>query len=412
MLYLNTFSYNDYLTYEILSGDTLESVSKKLGIEVSELRSYHNRYCPEEDSIRKDFPRHLKYIILQSQEEKQAKEAQREPIHFSNKDYKLPFQPQLLNKKYLAKYTISNGDIKYSLKEEFTIKWLSTDQNQYFFFEIDRKSLYVDEEIEKTMADKLAEMTAKVFYPLQVVVDSNGSYTAIHNFNQIRKRWPETKTEVLKEFEGEAVEERLKVFEKNIADDDTIAQSFSKDWFLRSFFSGIHIEYKEDLTIQNKIRFPVSQRIGEVVFDVKQSILPAVDKYNLVNVTQTGVLFDNRSKDDFENNLDFPNIDLDGKSEKMEGNFEAFYFLNPNTNIIDSLFLECEMKLNVPQKITIELSDSKEEGKLAINSRVKLYVPTDRKKEKMERETRWLTVLVVVIIAIAVYGIFEFFFNK
>jgi len=411
MFYLKPFSYASFLTYKIEKGDTLESVAAKLDIEVYELKSFHNTYCPLDDFIRDVFPSHLEFLILESEEEKTAKEAYREKIHFSNKDFKLPFLPAYLNNKYLAKYTIQNGNEKHTIKEEINVKWLATDSNNYYFLEIDRKALYVDDNYSKNTADELAEKTAVIFYPLQIVVDSDGDYVDIYNFNEIRDRWYTIRENILKEFNGEAVKERLKIFEDRLKHDEIISKSFNNDWFLRAFFNGLNIEYKETLTFQNKIKFPVSQKVGEVQFLVQQTILPAVDQYNLVNITQKGFLSDIRSKDDFENGLPFSYyVSETDESEKVQGTFEAYYFLDPNTNTTESLFMECEIKLDIPQKVTIEISNLDEIGKLILDTGINLYLSDETKSQKADKEIKWMIIAIIIIVALAVFGIVKFYF--
>ncbi len=411
MTYVVPFSYNDYFTYEIEVGDTLESVAAKLDIEVYQLRSYHNTYCPLEDCIGRSFPNHLKLLILQSEEEKQAQEAYREKIHFSTKDFKLPFLPAHLDKNYLAMYIIEKGNERHSIKEEINVKWLATDSNEYSLIEIDRKALYINDNYSKSPSDELAEKTASIFYPLEIVVDSDGKWIDIYNFDAVRNRWYNLKNEILSDFNGNAVKERLKAFENKLEHDDIIRESFSNDWFLRAFFNGLNIEYKEALKFQNTISFPVSHKLRDVKFIVEQTILPAVDQYNLVNITQKGLLSDNRSKDDFENGLPFSHyISETVESEKLQGTFEAHYFLDPNTNTVESLFLECAIELDVPQKITIIISNLDEQGKLILDTGNELYISVDRKPQETEQEIKWMLIAIIVIVALLVYGIVKFYF--
>lgn len=411
MAYVSPFSYDNYLTYKIEKDDTLESVAAKLDIEVYQLRSYHNAVCPLDDCIGSVFPSHLEFLILQSEEEKRKKELHREKIRFSTKDFKLPFLPARLNKKYLAMYTIENGSEKHSLKEEINVKWLATDSNNYSFIEIDRKALYVNDNYSKSTADELAEKTAIIFYPLQIVVDSDGSWIDIYNCDAIRNRWYKTKEKILKEFTGEAVLERLKAFEDKLEHDDIITESFSNDWFLRIFFNGLNIEYKQALTFQNSIKFPFSQKFREVEFIVEQTILPAVDQYNLVNITQKGLLSDSRSKDDFENGLLSPySISEDVKPEKTEGTFEAYYFLDPNTNTIENLFLECEIKLNISHKVIIEISNLNEDKKLILATGNDLYLSEERRPQKASQGIAWLIISIIIIVALTAYGVAKFYF--
>jgi len=409
MEYIKPFSYDNYLTYKIEQEDTPERVATKLNIDLYKLRSYHNRYCRKEDCIGPVFPGHLKFLIIQSDEEILAKEAYCEPVRFSTQAFKLPFHPESLNKKYLAMYTIEKGNEKRIIKEELTVKWLSTYKDDYFFFEIDRKSLYIDEKETKSMADELAEITAKVFYPLQIVVDINGKFVAIHNFSSIVDRWSDVKKEVFENFSGDAAMARLEVFENNLEDKEIISKAFSGDWFLNAFFGGLNIEYKETGTIENTIKFTFLQKSGEMEFLVQQKILPTVDQYNLINITQNGFLSDTRTKDDFENTLTFQNSHtIDGRSAKAEGIFKASYFLDPNMYTIESLFLECEVKLDIPKKITIAISDMTDSGKVVIDSKINLYIPTDEIKDKINRELVWMKILLAAMLICIAFCIYIF----
>lgn len=175
MYFIPEISYKNYLTHKVKKGDTLISLSEELKIDSYSLRAYHNRYCPLEDLIEKNLPGHLEFIIIESPEEKHLRESHRKKVVFSNKDFKLPFNPSGFQKVLFVLYTIENGADKTSLKEEISVKWLSTGPNGYSLFEINRISkIYVDDIADKIMADELAEMAASVLYPLQVVIDPDG----------------------------------------------------------------------------------------------------------------------------------------------------------------------------------------------------------------------------------------------
>ncbi len=117
------------------------------------------------------------------------------------------------------------------------------------------------------------------------------------------------------------------------------------------------------------MEFPISQKTGNVSFTAEQIILPTLDAYNLINITQTGILSDLRSKNDFENNLLFPEDDSEERNaEKAEGSYTAYYFLDPNTNVLESVYLDCEIKLDMPQKLTIVISNIEENAKFNLSS--------------------------------------------
>lgn len=369
MLYIPDFAYENHLVYKIKEGDTLKKVAEQLEVDSYSLRSYHNMRCPLDDLIEADFKPNLKFLIIESEESKIARATHRENVHFAN-NFKLPFTPQGLNNNYLAMYTMENGEEQHTVKEEINVKFINKDKNDFSLIEINRISqVYVDGKEADTMADELAEKTAKVFYPLQVVIDPKGELVAIYNYEDIRNRWQKVKRNVLKDFQGEVLHEALLRFEDRLQNDEIIFDSLSKDWFLKVFFNSLNIEYTQNLTIQQVIEFPISQKTGNVSFTAEQTILPTLDAYNLINIMQTGILSDLRSKNDFENNLLFPEDDSEeNNAEKAEGSYTAYYFLDPNTNVLESVYLECEIKLDVPQKLTVVISNIEENAKLNLSS--------------------------------------------
>ncbi|WP_264552104.1 hypothetical protein [Flavobacterium sp. N2038] len=374
-------------TYKIQDGDTPQSVANKLEIELDDLRRYHNFNCKEDrDVINAYLPNHLKFILLKPVKFKANGELQDEPleyIRFSTKSYQLPFNPSGKNS-YLGVYTIENGDIKQSVKEEISVKWLATDVNKYSFFEINRISkVYIDEKEADTIADEIAEKTSSVFYPLQIVVNEKGKWIDIHNYDAIEDRWYKTKPKILEEYKGEEIEECLARFEQRIEDKDAFLELFNFNWFLRAFFNGLNIEYKDQLVLEKNIYFPINNTLGETRFSVQQEILPTLDKYNLVNITQKGILSDPRTKLDFENDTDFPyDTLLEDNPERAQGQYNSCYFLNPRTYLVECLFLECSIDLAIPVRTTITISNLEDKEDLKPKPRVSLYAGETEKPER------------------------------
>lgn len=375
---LDTSGQVKHKTYEIQKNDTPQAVADSLEILLDELRHYHNFNCIEDaDVINAHFPGHLKYILLKPVKLKANGEIEDEPlenVRFSTKTYQLPFRPSGTNR-YLGVYTIENGQKKHSIKEEINVKWLATDVNRYSFFEITRISkIYIDENESNSIADKIAEKMASVFYPIQIVVNQKGKWIDIHNYDAMTERWEKGKPKILKEYKGKQMEECVNRFEEKIENKNAILESFNSNWFLRSLFNGINIEYKDNLIRTKNTYFPICDATGDVQFCIEQEIKPSLDKYNLISVTQKGVLSDSRSKQDFQNDTDFPyDTLLEENPEKAKGIYNAYYFLNPNTYTVESLFLECSIDLDVPKKITVTISNLDEKDNLKPKSKLSFY---------------------------------------
>lgn len=375
---LDTLGEIKHKTYEIQKSDTPQSVADLLEISLNELRHYHNFSCIEDsDVVNAHFPSHLKYLLLKPKKLKANGEPEDEPlekVRFSTKTYQLPFKPSGTNR-YLGAYTIENGQKKHSIKEEVSVKWLATDINNYSFFEVDRISkIYIDQNESDSITDSIAEKTASVFYPLQIVVNQKGKWIDIHNYDAIIERWEKRKPKILDEYQGKDIEECLDRFGEKIENKNAILESFNYNWFLRSVFNGINIEYKDDLILTNNVYFPICDATGDVQFCVEQEIKPSLDKYDLVSITQKGFLSDSRAKQDFENDTDFPyDTLLEENPEKAEGIYNAYYFLNPNTYTVESLFLECSIDLDIPKKMTVTISNLDEKENLKPKPKLSFY---------------------------------------
>jgi hypothetical protein len=121
---------------------------------------------------------------------------------------------------------------------------------------------------------------------------------------------------------------------------------------LRAFFNGIHIDYTENLEIEKNVFFPMSSKIIEPRFLVKQKINRTLDKNKRLIVEQKGILDDERSKIDFENGSEFPFHAMSNENSiKAKGSYEAKYFLDPNNHNVNELLLECLIEIEPPQKI-------------------------------------------------------------
>jgi hypothetical protein len=379
----------EHHTYKIEKGDTLDSVAVKLGKNRDRLRIYHNTYCIlDADVIPDDFPSRLEFLLLEPvklQANGEPEELPKKQVVFSNKECDLPFSPAYLNNRYLGMYTIESGDIKHTIKEEILVKWLATDDNGYSFFEISKLSkLFIDDYETDLIADQLAEKTAYAFYPLTIIVNKKGKWVDIHNYDTIKERWENTKTEILQEYQGEVIEEWLDIYDLQIANKSAIIKALSSDWFIRAFFNGINTQYKKELVFENDIYFPISTKTSDVKFKVDQKIEPYLDSYNQIKITQKGIIADTRTKEDFEGDTDFPYDTLSiEEPENAEGTYTATYFLNPNNYCVESLILECTIALAVPQKVTVQISNLDDCEEIRPQSTVSFFAGEVKKEESL-----------------------------
>ncbi len=347
--------YGQFLTYKIVKGDTLQSVSKKLGIEIQELRRYHNMHCKLSDLIEGDFKRHSKFLIL-SPEKSQIEsnviiEKQVQKV-ILGKDNKLPFLPRGISKEYSVKYTFEVGDKIDETEMAVGVKWIATNKNKYHLFEINRTSdIYINGRVPDAMMDELAIKTSEVLYPLKIVVDEFGEWIDIYNFSEVERRWDKSKSEILDYYDGEIVEAYIDETEYALENSERLWASLRSDYFLRTFFIGIYIQYTADYEFQNDLLFPLEEET-ESVFSVQHKIAPNVDDAGLIKIEQKGHYVDS--------GYGF----LYGYASSKV-NYDAVYFLNSDTYVMEQIKLECNIENYEPMKTTIaiELSENKKDKK-------------------------------------------------
>ncbi|WP_029269165.1 hypothetical protein [Flavobacterium sp. KJJ] len=342
--------YGKFRTYKIMEGDTLQSVAQSLGIDARELRRYHNMYCLVADLIEHDFKRYSKFLILAP--EKSISDANeviaKTPKKVSlGKDNKLPFLPRGIDKEYKVKY-ISNVDDQSDVMEmNVRVKWLATDKNNFHLFEINRRSVYINNTKPNIIMDELALKTAEVLYPLKIVVDESGKWIDIYNYDEIQCRWKDKKKAILDYFAGEVTEKYVKKTEYALENTETLFKYLTSDYFLRTFFNGIHVSYTSTYSIQNEVLFPL-EKDEESKYEIEQKIDQFLDQSNLVRIEQKGHYVATESEASFE-------------TDPWTGNYNAYYFLDQHSYCIEKVNLECSIKYGEEVKAIIQIESLKKE---------------------------------------------------
>ncbi|MEO8254825.1 MAG: LysM domain-containing protein [Flavobacterium sp.] len=342
-------SKDKHLTYKIRKGDTLQSVATELGVDAHELRRYHNIHCAIPDLIEADFKSYLELLILspkKSEVTSEAEEKRPQKVNLGN-NYKLPFSPERTDKSYKVKYASTIGDKSDVIELKINVKWIAVDANKYHLFEINRASdIYINDRLPDNMMSGLAAKTAEVLYPLEIVVDKFGKWIDIYNYTEIDSRWGKIKSEILDYYEGEVVEGYIEHTEYVLENSDRLLESLRSDYFLRTFFNGIHVEYTADYGFQNDLLFPLEEET-ESVFRVQHKMTSILDDEGFIKIEQKG------------NYVDSGFGFLYGYTP-LKVNYSAFYFLNSDTYTIEKMNLECNIANDKPIKtiITIELFDN------------------------------------------------------
>lgn len=349
--------YDKHLTYKVKKGDTLQSVADELGVDAYELRRYHNIYCPLPDLIEADFKSYLKFVILASEETKTKRKEEilkkSKKVIFGS-DYRIPFIAEKITESYKVKYTIEVDSVVNETEIIIDVRWLATDKNKYHLFEINRgNEIYVNGLPPDSMISELGAKTAEVLYPLKIVVDEFGEWIDIYNYDEIESRWEIIKKEVLDYYEGELTEAYIDSIERTLRSSDTLLKSLRSDYFLRTFFSGIHVKYTADYSFKNEISFPLENE-EEAIFEVQQKISPILEDSDFIKIEQKGHYVDSLSH----------SILYGYTSSKVK--YRSSYSLNSETYALEKMNVECHIESNEYERKTIVIETFLQEKKKTI----------------------------------------------
>lgn len=337
--------YGKFHTYKIGLGDTLQKVSQKLGIDARELRNHHNMHCLLPDLIEKDFKSYSKFLILAPEKSAIAENAELEnkpkKVSFGN-NFRLPFLPKGINRDYSLEYTFEFENQINTIGMAVRIQWISTDVNKYSLFEIRRSlNLFVDNDAPDKLMYELNAKVVEVLYPLNIVVDEFGKWVYIYNYKEICSRWENKKNEIFEYYKNDALVTKnlIRFADYALKSSDNLHEAFKSDYFLRTFFNGIHTEYKVDYLLEKEISFPL-EKGRESIFKIEQKINPYLNDDNLIEVEIKGDYLNSEEEINFTGKL-------------WEGYYSTKYTLQSYSSFIETMALECSIEYDEPIKISL-----------------------------------------------------------
>ncbi len=352
-------------TYKLKSGDTLASIAKQMLVSEASIKSYHNIHAHPNDRISNELPNHLTEIFVSPSITLPYfnNDTPLVPVVKYSTGHNLPFKAVKDKVHYTVCYNIITGDKVENMSVELSVEDKEQDQEGNHLFEVNKISkTYINGEEPNSIADELADKVSALLYPIAVVVNKKGKWIDIYNYTSIKERFEKGKAAVLDEYTGEWAKKYIALCEQSLSSKDILKRSFENNWFLNSFFSELYVSYTVNLSFEKNIHFPLIPHIKSVDYSITQKINEYLNEFELIEIEQKGILIDERSIADFENEQNYPYYGVGNKNQpKTTGHFESKYYINPNTNTIDSLFLECSINLNTVKKVIIIISKKETE---------------------------------------------------
>ena len=329
-----------FIKHPIKENDTIESVAQHFGITTNYLQLVHNLNVDVYDKIKNIsgfFPSHLKEIFIDENtyESFIERENEKRPKNSPILEYK-PIKNKTI---YNVFYTFSDDEEQTNISFQTSIEGLENNPKiNGYIVQINRTSItLLNNEEPELVIDELALATAKVIYPLQIIVNYRGKFIDIKNYEEIVKRWEIVIENIRDNFESEQTENYIISTEETLKNKETLLTSLKKDWFLNIYFAEIYINYYSKYKINSKMYFPVITDFEGFEYTIVQEMNKYTDDKNQITISQNGKI----DKDFFA----------------INGAFEAKYLLDPIDKSIKNVTVNCFLDLITSKKLSIIINE-------------------------------------------------------
>ncbi len=354
-----------FLRYKVTSTDTIESIAKKHHLDIEDLKEYHNNKSSIYDRILFGIPEHVKEIVLPPKgftlnngKEVWDKIYGDKPVHvklsYSGKFYNTKFIGDLA---YAVFKTIETASNKTTIKYHVSIRFYVNDNNKHYVSIDVTSSTYINNEEPDLITDELAISCMKSLYPIVLQLDNDGLLVEIQNHDAILSRWKKQKIINLTYYKGKVAENYFQLFEQALASKSSLLHFLKKDWFFQVYFNKIYAKYTPNYDLESVLSFSILPNTTPVQFTVRQEVDTYL-KNQQIKIELKGLCSDPRSRTELENGNYFPAM-IHKNPIPVVGKYRALYFLHPRTKKIKAAFLECSLKLEQEKRISISISEIK-----------------------------------------------------
>ena len=99
-----------------------------------------------------------------------------------------------------------------------------------------------------------------------------------------------------------------------------------------------------------------AENISDFFLPSLVEIDPVKDEYDLVNISAEGILNEKRTVSDLINEAPFPMLTDEQMKINQQGKCRLQYYLNGETMLAESLYLECDINLEKWKKISVVIT--------------------------------------------------------
>lgn len=208
----------------------IQELSDEYDLSASELVKFHNQHCHISEMLTLTLPKFVKFIYLPT------------------KNYELR-QAQLLKSNSLSLPQININktygiQLKFSASDLMIHYRVNVNRSANTTVEVIKQKTFVNNYEIENQIEQLSEKAIKAIYPLQLLLNADGSVKHIINQEEIKRRWnEEVRPELSQYYIGEIAEDILKKLDYNYSKLKNATVFFERNTFFRLFFLPIYKRY-------------------------------------------------------------------------------------------------------------------------------------------------------------------------
>lgn len=222
----------DFFPYKIRNGDTLYSISSRLGITEEELKRFHNAHCQKMEKVwftNLHGVKHLLVPVLASTE-----------MQDISKKYNYPSSAQLPHLFFDGEYKVQEV-FEYPQKPSLTIEYIinlnrkeKNEKGQRITFI--RKDVKTNGELPEDKISILTLACMESILPVDFILQHNGAIAGFSDHKAIHRRFNKKRKDLDDYFTGETNSNYIDLFQESIANENFLLQQFRTTLLFQTLF--------------------------------------------------------------------------------------------------------------------------------------------------------------------------------
>ena len=184
-----------------------------------------------------------------------------------------PADPKYINHTYgvLLKYP----DTATSLHYEIECKFCQHTYDNDFILSLNRKQVFVNDEIPEIKLYQMADQMAKAFYPVLLRVGRDDKkIKAIANYQDIAARCEQTYNQLSRDFDGDLASAFAEQYFRQYSNINTLTERLENELFYKLYCFPLYGSYSSELAKNSEYSFPFNTADNDPILKIAHRIEP------------------------------------------------------------------------------------------------------------------------------------------